>query len=457
MKIVIAGATVLGSLLAEELATSHDVIVIEHDRDAAKSISELDLSVVEGKYASLDTLKEANIDKADVFIAATDYDEVNLLACLAATELGKPKTFCLINEAHYFDSFETHDMAKRLSIDEIIWPEYLLSQQIARIIATPAAIDVKVFENENLKLSEFRIKAETPLVGVLLKDLKLPQGALAVAIFRNEGILIPGGYTELKAEDKIVMMGTEPSIRKVEHIMNPDAVKSVNITIVGGGTTGFNLAKILDEEARHLKIRIIEASEERSIYLSQNLSDNVLVLNANALEEDFLESYIANADCVVSLTGNEQMNFFVAMKAKFLKARKTVTRVHDPANLVFYEKMGIDVSISSERSSVRKIIQGLEDKGIDVLTYFEGSQAQIIDVAVPDIMPPTKIMDLHTPRGFIIAAIKRGAATIVPSGRDHIKPGDRLRVFSTSEHSESFAEFLQDKAEKLKQEKQNKS
>ena len=245
MKIVISGGTEIGLLFAKVLADKNDLHVIESNPEAIKKLEQLDLQVVDGNPTALSVLQEARIEHADAFIACAHSDEVNVISCLAVKQMSKARTFCFVNRAHYFETF-AGELGEELIIDRIIWPEMLLGEYIAQIITVPGAIDVKIFESEDLKLLEFRLKSGDAAIGKHLKDLNIPTGALAVALFREEHVVIPGGMTKLAEGDKIIFIGHEASMRKVEQRFNPaPGRKNQNVVIVGGGNVGFILEKLL--------------------------------------------------------------------------------------------------------------------------------------------------------------------------------------------------------------------
>lgn len=452
MKIVISGGTEIGLLFAKILADKNDLHVIESDPEAIKKLEQLDLQVVEGNPTALSVLQDASVAEADAFIACAHSDEVNVISCLAVKQLGKAKTFCFVNRAHYFETF-AGELGEELIIDRIIWPEMLLGEYIAQIITVPGAIDVKVFESEDLKLLEFRLKPGDASIDRHLKDLNIPTGALAVALFRGADVIIPGGMTKLLEGDKIIFIGHEASMRKVEHRFNPSpGHKKQSVVIVGGGNVGFILAKSL-ESSGNVKVRLIEASYKQCESLADRLSDKTLILNADGTDPAFLRAQqVANCDCLVTLTGNDERNLFVSMHAKQLNAKKVITRAHNVDNIDFFEKLGIDVALSSQFIAVQSVNRQILEESVDVFTIFEKGKAEIREISVPTHFPPTKLMDLNMPAGVIIAAIRRGGRTMVPCGQDKIKGKDNLRVFCASDRGETLVHFLQKHTEAAEEE-----
>jgi trk system potassium uptake protein TrkA len=254
VKIIISGGDELGFLFAKQYSSDHDVHVIETDPQIISQLEKLDLKVVKGNPSSLSTLQEALIEDSDVFIACAHSDEVNVISCLAAKQLSKARTFCFVNKLHYFETF-AGDLGEHLVIDRLIWPEKLLGEYICKIISVPGAIDVKVFEHEKLKLLEYRFKQGDANIGKTLKDIHLPKGALAVAIFRDEEVIIPGGSTPFLENDKIIFMGQAESMRRLESRFNNQRQTRANVIIIGGGNVGYILSSALSY-AENSKIRL---------------------------------------------------------------------------------------------------------------------------------------------------------------------------------------------------------
>lgn len=441
MKIIISGGTEIGLLFASSLAANNDLHVIESNPHLIQQIEQFDVQVVEGNPTSLSVLQMAQVTEADVFIACAHSDEVNVISCLAVKQLCKAQTFCFVNKAHYFETF-AGELGEQLVIDRLIWPEMLLGEYIAQIIAVPGAIDVKVFAREDLKLLEFRLKPGDPAIGKTLKDLNIPRGSLAVALFRGDQVIIPNGFTTLYKNDKIIFMGHGASMRKIESRFNPNPGKGLNIVIVGGGNVGYMLAKSLENYAS-INIRIIEKSPQQSHVLAERLSERVLILNADGADATFLKSQqVENCDCLVALTGNDERNLLVAMHAKQLNVKKVITRAHAVENIDFFEKLGIDVALSSQFNSVQSVCRQISEDSIDIFAIFEKGKAEIREVNVPGNFPPSKLMDLKIPEGVIIAAIRRGGRTLVPCGEDKIKGKDQLRVFCATDQGETLINYL---------------
>lgn len=441
MKIVISGGEELGYLLAQQYSSENDVHVIETDPTLIADLEKLDLKVVKGNPTSLNTLQAAAVADADFFIACAHSDEVNVISCLAVKQISKAKTFCFVNKIHYFETF-AGDLGEQLVIDSLIWPEKLLGEYIAQIIAVPDAIDVKLFDQENLKLLEYRFKSGDPHIGKSLKDLQLPKGTLVVAIFRDNRVIVPGGSTSFCENDKIIFMGLSDSVRKLENRFSLNKKSQTNVVIVGGGNVGYILASALSQTG-NIKIRLLENSHERCMFLADNLPESVLLMNADGTDVSMLKAQqVQSCDCFVALAGSDERNLSVALRARQLGCKRVITRAHSIDNIDFFESLGIDLSLSSQLNAIQTVHRSVSEDGIDIFAFFEKGKAEIREFVVPADFPPTQLMQLRLPEGVIIAAIRRGGRTIVPHGTDKLKGKDKLRVFCSADQDEAFTAYL---------------
>lgn len=447
MKIVISGGTDIGLKFAKALSAENDLYVIESDPERIQQLESLDLQIIKGNPTSLTSLEETDIYTAEAFIACHQSDETNILSCLAVKQLCLARTFCFVNKAHYFETFDG-ELGERLMIDHLLWPEMLLGEYIADIIRVPGAIDVKVFDREDLKFLEFLIVDDNQLINKPLKSIKIPKGALAVAIFRGDEVIIPSGNTMLQPDDKVVFMGHGNAMKKVENLFNPLVSKKFHIAVVGGGDIGSVLIKALAPYS-NIKIRLIEKSLKTCQALAETFGERILVLNSDGTDFDTMrEAHIEQCDCLVALTGSDERNLIVSLRAKSMGVRKVITRVYDIENIEFFEKLGVDIALSARHNAVQGVVRKLSDDSINIFAIFEKGKATIIEIVVPKSFTPTKLMDLEIPPGAIIAAARRGGRTIVPSGSDKIKPNDRLRVFQTSDNEGAIRSIFKQRTDK---------
>lgn len=440
MKIVLSGGGEISLLLTRELSAQHDLFVIEPDPVLCERFRELDVQVVQGAATNLEILRQSEVPNADFFIGCAHSDEVNIISCLAAKQLGKARTVCFVNKEHYFETFQG-GLGAHLAIDCLLWPEKLLAEDIARIITVPGAVDVEVVEKDMLKLIEFKLGENHPDVGKPLRDLDLPKGTLMVALVREQEVFIPSGATQLAAWDKVVFFGTEAGMRRLVNRYDPPRRGKQEVIIVGGGNAGMLLAECL-EAMDNVEVRLVEVSPDRSQSLAGRLP-RTMVLNADGTDQNFLSTQqLQECDCLIALTTSDERNLLLALLAQQLKARKIITRVANPANQNLFERVGVDVALSSRLAAIRIIVLMINSQGMSVLNVIEGGKAEVLEIRVPDQFKACDLKDMKLPEGVIIGAIRRGPHIVIPHGDDKIKPGDFLRAFCKTGRGPELRQLL---------------
>ncbi|HOY69112.1 MAG TPA: Trk system potassium transporter TrkA [Candidatus Ozemobacteraceae bacterium] len=440
MRIVLSGGGEISYLLTRELSQQHDLFVIEPDPMLGERFRELDVQVIQGVATNLETLRQAEVSRADFFIGCAHSDEVNIISCLAAKQIGKARTVCFVNKEHYFETFQG-GLGAHLAIDCLLWPEKLLAEDIARIITVPGAVDVEVVEKDMLKLIEFKLGTDHPDVGKPLRDLDLPKGTLMVALVRDQEVVIPGGATRLAAWDKVVFFGTEDGMRQLVNRYDPPRRGKQEVIVVGGGNAGMLLAECL-EAMGNVSVRLIELAPARAQTLASRLS-HTMVLNADGTDMEFLSTQqMHDCDCLIALTTSDERNLLLALMARQLKARKIITRVANPANQPLFERVGVDVALSSRLAAVRIVTLMINSQGMNVLNVIEGGKAEVLEIQVPERFPESLLKEMKLPDGVIIGAIRRGAHLVIPHGDDLIRPGDFLRAFCKAGQDAGLRQLL---------------
>jgi trk system potassium uptake protein len=314
----------------------------------------------------------------------------------------------------------------------VIWPEAQLADEIERIIAAPGAIDAEVFEGGRIRLLEYRLEADSPLIAGPIASLHLPHGALIAAVKRRDTIEIPRGDTRLAAGDKIIMMGTPEAMAAAEPHVHGAAQKGVRlVTIIGGGDVGFRLAQRLDA-SRAADLRIIERDTRRGEMLAASLR-HALVLNGDGTDLELLEAEeIGRSDVLVSVIDNDERNLFASLLGRQLGVRTIITRVSRPKNLRLFERVGIDVALSARGAAVASVVHQIQGGRATLRAVLEEGQATVVEIEVPTGYRARALAEMQAPPHSIVGAILRGSDVIIPRGQDQIRPNDRLLVFATA-------------------------
>jgi trk system potassium uptake protein TrkA len=435
MRIIIVGGGEIGYALARQLSANHAIFVIDNNPDVRERFQSLDVEFLLGSATGADVLQRARVPEAELVVACTGLDEVNMVACAIANRLGSARTICFVSKDDFLGTDGSADSVRQhFGIERIIWPEAQLAAEIERIIAAPGAIDAEVFAGGRIRLLEYRLESGSPLTAGSIAGLHLPHGALIVAVKRRETIEIPRGDTRLSAGDKIIMMGTPEAMTaaapQVHGAAQAAAVKLV--TIIGGGDVGFRLAQRLDA-SRSMELRIIERDKRRGEMLAASLR-HALVLNGDGTDLELLESEeIGRSDVLVSVIDNDERNLFASLLGRQLGVRTIITRVSRPANLRLFERVGIDVALSARGAAVASVVHQIQGGRANLLAVLEEGQATIVEITVPAGYRPRALMEMNAPPQSIVGAILRGNDVIIPRGPDQIRPQDRLLVFATAD------------------------
>lgn len=435
MRTIIVGGGEIGYALARQLSGDHSIFVIDQNPDVCERFESLDVEFLLGSATSADVLQRAHVDKADLLVACTGLDEVNMVACAIANRLGSARTICFVSKDDFLGRDGSADSVRQhFGIERIIWPEAQLADEIERIIAAPGAIDAEVFAGGRIRLLEYRLDPASPLTAGPIASLRLPHGALIVAVKRKDTIEIPRGDTRLLAGDKIIMMGTPEAMAAAEpHVHGGAQTAGVQlVTIIGGGDVGFRLAQRLDA-SRAVDLRIIERDKRRGELLAASLR-HALVLSGDGTDLELLESEeIGRSDVLVSVIDNDERNLFASLLGRQLGVRKIITRVSRPANLRLFERVGIDVALSARGAAVASVVHDVQGGRANLLAVLEEGQATIVEVTVPPGYRPRALADMNAPPQSIVGTILRGNDVIIPRGPDQIRPNDRLLVFATAD------------------------
>ena len=441
MRIIIVGGGEVGYGLSQALAARNEVVVVDHAPQAGDRFEKLDVEFIAGGGTTAEVLRRAGVEQAQAFIACTGLDEVNIVACGMANQLGSPQTICFVSREDFLSLPEGREGLELFGIDRVVWPEAQLAEDIERIVVSPGAVDAETFEKGAVRLLEYRLEAGSPLTEQPLTDLDLPHGALLVAVRRGETFFIPRGDTRLTAGDKVVVMGTPDAMATVQRRVTPGAGEGQQlVTIIGGGDVGLKLAERLDS-MRSVQLRIIEREQPRGEMLAARLR-HALVLNGDGTDLSLLEAEdIGRSDVLVSVIDNDEKNLLASLLGRQLGVRRIITRVSKTANLRLFERVGVDVAISARGAAVASVLHHLEGGQASLLAVLEEGEGRILEVQVPPDYHSRPLRELNAPRDSIVASILRGSEVIVPRGTDVLRAGDRLLVFSTraaAEHVRTF-------------------
>ncbi len=437
MRIVIVGAGEVGYHIARRLSLEgKEVAVIDRSAEAVERISEsLDVEAVCGSGSDPGTLADAGIKGADLLLAVTDSDEVNLVACLMCDSIS-PVTKKIVRIRN--ESFEPYTEFLRKNpprIDTVINPEREVIKAVLRFLDVPGAVEVNEFAGGSLKLVGLRVDSSCRLAGTRLKDIPGITGrsSLVSAIVRNEEMIIPRGNDYLHTGDIAYFIAAGDSLDHVlkEFGIDPKPVRKV--IIIGGGRSGLALAREL--EVRQVHAKIIEISEKRCETLARML-DKTLVIHGDGTDQRLLfEENAGEMDAFVSLTGDEETNILASLLAMKMGVKRSVTKVDKTDYLSLLPAIGIQQVVSPRLSAVDSILQYIRKGKVLSTRTLSAEQAEVIEAEAlesSDIVghPLRKV---KMPKGSLVIGILHGGNMMIPSGNSVIVPGDRVLILAKRE------------------------
>ncbi len=436
MKIIIAGAGEVGFHIAQRLSEeNHDVTLIDKDPQQIKRVAEnLDVHAILGSGTSPRILKDAGSNDADMLVAATDSDEINLMACLMVKTLNPYliKVARVRNE-EYLQEGELFSK-DLLGIDHVINPQSEMVNTIQNIMEVPGASEVLDFVGGRVKLIGFFVTQDSPFVDRKLLSFGELNGRILVgAIVRGSQVLIPQGEDVILAGDLVYVVARNTELSETLQSLGIKQETSRRIIIVGGGQTGAALARKMDRAK--ISVKIIEKERDTCAALSEML-DRVIVINGDGTDKDLLvEENIRDVDFLVAVTGDEASNILMSLLAKGLGAKRTATRVSKLSYVPLMSAIGIDTVVSPRLSAVRAILQHIRPGKIISVAPLKGERAEAIEaeaLETSDIvnLPLSKV---KMPKGAIVGAIVREDDIIIPRGDSVIRPKDHLIIFALQE------------------------
>ena len=447
MRIVIVGAGKLGYSIAELLANEEfDVVLVDQDEtrlEAAKNT--LDVLTVTANGASPITMNDPDIRSADILIAVTAGDEVNMVACILAKKHGITHTVARIRDMQFLSEAKEY-LKENFDIDLMLNPELITAREVYRILMTPAALDVEDFASGKVRLFETKVTRHSPLANIPLKDLEMPKAILAGMIFRDHRMIIPHGDDCLLPHDNAYFIGDPKEIEKFsETFVHRDARKLEHVMIIGAGRTGRFLAKMLDDA--DVAVKIIDTNRERSRLAAEAL-ENGLAICGDGTDIDLLtEEGVADADAVVCLTEDDKLNLMLALLAKHLGAKKTVVRVARGEYVDLMEKVGVDIVLPTRLLSASEVLAFARRGGVVSVSLLEGAKAEAVEVIVQEGAPVAGIplMDARLPRECLVCAYVRGDEAVIPNGTSVLLPGDRTILFIQTRFAQKVMKYFKGK------------
>jgi trk system potassium uptake protein TrkA len=439
MRVIVCGAGQVGYGIAERLAAErNDVSVIDTSAHLIQVVRDtLDVRGFVGHGSHPDVLEAAGAQQADMIIAVTLYDEVNIVACEIAHALfNVPTKIARIRASAYLQpQYQDLFAREHMPIDVIISPEQEVGEMVLRRIALPGATDVVRFADNKILMVGIECLEDCPIINTPLNQLTelFPNlASVVVAVVRQGNLFIPRSADQLLAGDIAYVVTQKDQVRRTLGLFGHEEQEATRIVIAGGGNVGLYVARIIEQRQSRSRIKIIEQQRERAVQVADQLRRTV-VLHGSALDQKMLaEADIHDADLMVALTNNDQVNILSSVMAKGLGCKANLVLLNDPAYHGLSKTLGVDAYVNPRSVTISRILQHVRRGRIRAVHSVEQGQAEIIEAEAletsPLVGPPLRDLDL--PEGTRIGAIYRDGEVITPSGSTRIKPKDRVVIFA---------------------------
>lgn len=453
MRIVIIGDGKVGHKIAAALSEEqYDVVMIDrNEQKLTNTANTLDVLCLFGDGADAEVLNRADVRHADLVIACTSSDELNMLSCLLAKRLGANYTIARVRNPIYYEQIDL--LKEDLHLSMAVNPELETANEIMRVLSFSAATKVESFVKGRVELIEFPLKKGTPLDGLILKELyrKHQVKALICAVSRGSNVFIPDGEFVLQAGDKLNVVASHLELERFFRAIGQKSMPVRNVLIIGGGHISYYLAKELLK--LRMRVKIIDEDYQRCEVLCEALPE-ATIINGSARDHELLiEEGIREADVLVSLVGNDELNMLTALYAYKQGVKKIIAKVNEEDMTDMVDAMGIDSVVSPKSVTADRILSyvrarqnsfcsanvetmyHLVNGQIEALEFFIGTDAKYIHIPLKDL--PIK-------SNHLVAAIVRGRDVIIPNGNDVIKAGDSVVIVTKNKKIQRMEDIFTD-------------
>ncbi len=436
MKIIILGANQIGCTLAETLANeANDITVVDADSEKLSELKDrIDIGTVAGEASHPDVLERAGGEDADMIIAVTESDEINMVACRVAYSLFQtPKKICRIRASSYLVSDKLFGK-QGIAVDVVISPELIVSSYISRLIDLPGSLQVLDFADGKVQLVAVKAFYGGPLVGQEIRLLRqhMPNVDTRVAaIFRKDRPIIPEGSTVIEADDEVFFVAAQKNIRACMGELRRLDRPYKRIMIAGGGNIGLRLAESIEDR---YQVKIIERDPARCAHLSEILN-KAIVLNGEASQRELLiEENIEDADVFLALTNDDEANIMSSLLAKRLGANKVMALINNPAYVDLVQGGEIDIAISPQLATIGSLLAHVRRGDVVNVHSLRRGAAEAMEAIAHGDKVSSKVVgraigDIELPEGTTIGAIVRDEEVLIAHDDTVVESGDHVILF----------------------------
>lgn len=452
MNIVIVGCGKIGTtILSSLLAEGHDIVAVDSDPQVITDISNIyDSMYVCGSGTDCDTLAEAGVEKAELFVAATGSDELNMLSCFIARKMGAKHTIARIRNPEYNDKSLSF-MRQHLGLAMSFNPDLIAAQELYHILKLPSAAKIEYFSRRNFEMVELVVRSDSPFCGIALSELRKKYQAkfLICAVQRGDQVFIPDGNFRIESGDRIELTAAPSEILKLLRMVGILQKQARNVMILGASRMGYYLARML--LASGTNVKLIDQDRQRCQEISEKLPGAVIICGDGAQQELLLEEGLRSMDAFVSLTGMDEENILISFYASSQGVPKVISKVNRDELGFIAEKLGLESLISSKNvssnvlSRYARALQNSLGSNVETLYKLMDGKAEALEFRVQGDFPMTGVplKEMRLKSGILIAGILRGRRALIPAGDDVIQAADRVIVLAAGHRIHDLSDILQ--------------
>tara|TARA_B100000575_G_scaffold219600_1_gene180087 strand:+ start:479 stop:1837 length:1359 start_codon:yes stop_codon:yes gene_type:complete len=447
MNVVIIGMGGVGFHVAKTLARGgHEVLAVDLDpRRISHTAERLDVATLRGYGANPRTLALAGVDKADLVVCSTNSDEVNLIAALASKQLGATRTVARLQSGEYEDTEPGEDEEGlhygMFGIDMVVNSHILAADEMFDIARSHGALDVHMFANNRVELAEVELPKDSAVLGVPLKDLRLPEQTRVGAVIRDGRLFMPRGRDALESGDRVYLFGQTGRMNAIEDLF-VHGNSAQRVVIYGGNVIGEHLSRQLAKVG--VEVLVIEPDRDRAQRLAKTLVRGNVVHGDCTDIDKLREEAVGRADLYFAVTEDDENNMMSALLAKRLGTPRVCSVVHRPAYIAIYRELGLDMAISPRQVAADHILRYSNPAQIESVIHLGEGDAEVLEVVAALESPITEapLRNLTMPEGVTIGGIIGSDGVQIANGDTHVEPGDTVIVMAMSKRRKSVTKLF---------------
>lgn len=444
MRIIIAGAGAVGTHLAKMLADErHDIVLMDANEVRLANLeSNFDLMTIAARPTSINSLKDAGIANADLFVAVTPEESTNITSCMLAHSLGAKKTVARIDNYEYLQP-KNKEFFKNLGIDSLIYPEMLAAKEIADGLHLSWIRQWWEFSGGALVMLGVKLRENALILNTPIAQLKKEHPYHIVTVMRMGETVIPGGSDELRAGDIVYFMTSKRSLPYIRKITGKEAHATIrNVMVMGGSRIGMRATQLVSDD---MSVKIIDNDLSRCHWLTDMVDDNVMIIHGDGRDFELLEDEgISKVDAFVALTGNSETNILACLSAKRLGVAKTIAEVENIDYIGMAESLDIGAIINKKKIAASYIYQLMLDADVSNVKCLTFANADVAEFVVKEDARVTRslVKDIKFPKGVTVGGLVRGDEGFLVTGDTQILAGDHVVVFCLSSMIKRIEKFF---------------